>query len=87
MYTYCMTFIDTLLTRIIFQSDISTQLASRDYNVMKSLANSIAGPQFITENQSKLLLKLLRDNAKSLVEWTTEIKEAITTPQIGRAHV
>ena len=84
MYTYCMTFIDTLLTRIIFQSDISTQLASRDYNVMKSLANSIAGPQFITENQSKLLLKLLRDNAKSLVEWTTEIKEAITTPQWSR---
>jgi hypothetical protein len=51
---------------------------------MKSLANSIAGPQFITENQSKLLLKLLRDNAKSLAEWTTEIKEAITTPQWSR---
>lgn len=77
-----MTTVDHLLTRIIHNPRLSeeTLLSSRDVNVLQSLANNITSPIYITENQSRLLLKIFRDNLKKLEKIEPEISTYLSNP-------
>jgi hypothetical protein len=81
-----MTTVDTLLLEIINHHNdyIRLQLAKRDYDILNNLYASINGHFFITENQSRLLLKILRENQEKLPELETRIKEVITEPTWSR---
>lgn len=78
--------IDQLLVSIINHNkgELDTLVAARDANVMKSLANSIVGQYFITENQSKLLLKILHDNHQHFPAYTAELVESLAMPTWSR---
>jgi len=75
-----MIYIDTILTTLINQhyQKLASILPTKDFNVLKSLANSVSGHFFITENQSRLLLKILRENQRSIGEFSEELSEALT---------
>jgi len=75
-----MTTIDNLLTKIISfnLSYLESKLSRRDCDVLKSLNSNISGHLFITENQGKLLIKILRENTKNLSEISEEINSALS---------
>ena len=74
--------IDNLLVKIVnFSSPtIEEKIHPRDSRVLRSLANSITSHLFITENQSKLLIKILRENSEKLSDFTDEIKTKLADP-------
>ena len=74
--------IDTLLLQIInFSSPVIEECVSlRDAKVLRSLALSVSNENFITENQSKLLIKLLRENTAKISHFSQEIKECLISP-------
>lgn len=77
-----MTTIDNLLLTIVNHTapTIEEQIASRDSRVLRSLVSSISSHLFITENQAGLILKILRENSKKLLNFTSEIDLAISEP-------
>lgn len=77
-----MTTIDNLLLTIVNHTapTIEEQIASRDSRVLRSLVSSISSHLFITENQAGLILKILRENSKKLLNFTSEIDLAICEP-------
>ena len=81
-----MTTIDQLLLKIVnfTEPTIEEQLASRDSRVLRSLATSVLNTYFITENQSKLLTKILRENAEKLTIFKEEIRHALSAPLWSR---
>ena len=78
--------IDQLLLKIVCHTSptIEEQIASRDSKVLRSLATSISSQKFITENQSKLLIKILKENSEKIQDFTGEILEAVLTPTWSR---
>lgn len=78
--------IDNLLLKIInFQLPaIEESLNSKDARVMRSLANSVNSHLFITENQSRLLMKILRENSEKLPIFKEEIIQALQAPSWTR---
>ena len=81
-----MTTIDTLLLSIINHNSISIDeiIPARDSRVLKSLATAITGNFFITENQSRLLLKILKEHQAKIPEFSDEIANAIIKPSWSR---
>jgi hypothetical protein len=79
--------IDNLLVKIVnFSSPtIEEKIHPRDSRVLRSLANSITSHLFITENQSKLLIKILRENSEKLSDFTDEIKTKLADPSWSHA--
>lgn len=77
-----MTTIDSLLVKIINHPEnlLEGLFSPRDRSVLKSLGNGVTSANFITENQSKLLVKILRENQKKLVKFDEEILEILNTP-------
>lgn len=65
---YNMITVDTFLTKIsnLASPSIEELFTPRDARVLRSLASAVNGASFITENQSKLLLKILKENQKKL---------------------
>jgi len=78
--------VDNLLLQIVnFTSPtIEEQIQSKDSRVLRSLATSVISHVFITENQSNLLLKILRENQKKLKFFGDEIATALASPQWSR---
>lgn len=74
--------VDDLLLKIVNFSTptIEEKIASRDARVLRSLASSITATFFITENQSRLLVKILKENRKKLVDFSEEIDQAVKDP-------
>ena len=70
-----MTTIDNLLLTIVNHNSptIEEQIASRDSRVLRSLGSSISGHVFITENQAGLILKILRENSKKLLNFLQKL--------------
>ena len=58
--------VDNLVLKIVnyLTPTIEECISSRDAKVLRSMATSIASQYFITENQSKLIIKILKENAK-----------------------
>lgn len=71
--------IDNLLIKIINSADpaIEHQVSKRDIKVLRSLGISVNTQSFITENQSRLLIKILRENCNKLVSFSEEIKTSL----------
>ena len=76
-YTYTMITVDTILLEILNSTSpaVESLISLKDSRVLRSLGTSISGHNFITENQSKLLLRIFRENSKKL----SEISENLTT--------
>jgi hypothetical protein len=77
-----MTTVDKLLLKIVNHNSptIEEILAKRDSRVLRSLATAISSNVFITENQSKLLLKILVENCEKFEIFKDEILETIKAP-------
>ncbi len=82
-----MTYLDKLLSSLVanHQAELNRVVPARDASTLTSLANSVVGQYFITENQSRLLIKLLRDNQHLFgVDMSKQIREALDTPMWSR---
>lgn len=77
-----MTTTDNLLLDIVCHTSptIEELIPSRDSRVLRSLATSVTGPSFITENQAGLILKILRENSKKIKNFHEAIQLTITSP-------
>jgi hypothetical protein len=79
--------IDNLLLKIVnfTEPTIEALIPARDSKVLRSLATSISSNFFITENQSRLLMKILRDNSKKITNFSEEISLALQEPMWSRS--
>jgi hypothetical protein len=79
--------VDNLLLEIVNSTSptIEEIIVSKDSRVLRSLASSITNHFFITENQSRLLLKILRENRKKLGEISENLNQAIDAPLWSRS--
>jgi len=82
-----MTTVDQLLLKIVNHTSptIEETISKRDSKILRSLATSISSNFFITENQSTLLLKILRENSQHFDNFKTEILETISLPRWSRS--
>ena len=74
--------VDQLLLKIINHTSPSIEdvIPKRDFRVLKSMASAVASPAFITENQSKLLLKIFRENTQKLESFDSDFIRLTSTP-------
>lgn len=74
-----MTTIDQLLVKLATHTSptIEEMIPLRDAKVLRSLTTGINSQQYITENQSKLLTKILRENHKKMPEFEQEILDTL----------
>ena len=79
--------VDNLLLKIVDTDSpkIEELLPARDSKILKSLASSISSNYFITENQGRLLIKILRENSKKIVNFEELISDVISSPQWSRS--
>jgi len=76
-----MSTVDKLLLKVLNQpSDQLIHVPSRDLKVLKSLGKIISGSSFITENQSKLLLKILGENCEKFGDIKDDVIEDLKIP-------
>lgn len=78
--------VDDLLVKIVNFSTptIEEKIVARDARVLRSLASSVTTPLFITENQSRLLMKILKENRKKLEDFAGDIEESLKDPSWSR---
>jgi hypothetical protein len=76
-----MTAIDKILLQLLSNSDEHLlSIPSRDLKVLKSLAKIVSSPTFITENQGRLLVKILKENFEKFTDMKDEILASSETP-------
>lgn len=77
-----MTTVDQLLTRItnLTAPTIEEILSKRDARVLRSLSTTITSPKYITENQSRLLLKIFKENQAQIKIVDAEIDKVLESP-------
>ena len=81
-----MTTVDNLLLKITSYTSptIEEFLPARDSKVLRSLTTEVSSSVFITENQSKLLIKLLTENFKHLNFLGSKLSESLDDPYWSR---
>ena len=81
-----MTYTDKILLNIVANKsyELNTVVPSRESNVLKSLATSVTTNLFITENQSRLLLKILKETHQMFGDMSQEIIDTIANPTWSR---
>ena len=86
LYNTHMTTVDSLLTKIINHnfSDVEKVIPSRDSKILKTLATIIHDPVYITENQGRLLVKILKEHQDKFNEFENEISLVTATPTWAR---
>jgi hypothetical protein len=74
--------VDTLLIELSRQGieTLSPQIVNRDKKVLISLARQITSGQFLTENQSKLLIKILKENDQHIFDPTSTTRNILDNP-------
>lgn len=74
--------VDNLILKIVnFSSPtIEECISLRDAKVLRSMASSITSQFFITENQSKLIIKILKENSKKITFFEDEINTVLDNP-------
>ena len=77
-----MTTIDQYLTNIVLSTTESLEklVDPKDARVLRSLNTAVHSPAFITENQSKLLLKILKENSEKFNFLGEDFSRALTSP-------
>lgn len=78
--------VDDLLIKIVNNSSptIEELVSAKDARVLRSLSSSIGSNFFITENQSRLLIKILRENTKKITIFSEELVDSLTRPMWSR---
>jgi len=78
--------VDKLLLEIVNSTTPTVEelVPAKDSRVLRSLGSSIIGHFFITENQSRLLLKILKENQKNLGEISKNLNQVIDSPLWSR---
>lgn len=78
--------IDNLLLKIVNHTapTIEEQLPSKDSAILRSLATAVNGHHFITENQSRLLMKILKINQDKIPNFKEEIEVSLEAPSWSR---
>lgn len=69
-----------LLTIITDPNDTCKNIPTRDSKILKSLGKVISSPGFITENQGRLIIKILNENLDKLGSLSNEVESLIKTP-------
>ena len=79
--------IDDLLLDIVNNTNPSVEdmMPARDSRVLRSLATSVNSHYFITENQSKLILKLFKEHKDSLQKVWHDISNVLVDPIWSRS--
>jgi hypothetical protein len=74
--------VDELIVKIVNYPDSYAEknLSKKDFETCTSMVKYILGPTFITENQSRLVTKILRENQKKLKIFSDEIEEILSLP-------
>jgi len=77
-----MTTVDNLLLKITSHTSptIEEYLPARDSKVLRSLTSAVSSPVFITENQSRLLLKLLTQYSNKFLTIEPQIESILISP-------
>ena len=62
-----MTTVDQLLTEIAQHGfeNLNPQISRRDFRILRNISYLVKGPDFISENQANLLVKILKENSPS----------------------
>ena len=73
---------DQLLLKIVNDTSLTIEdyIPKRDCRVLRSMATAIQGPNFITENQSRLLLKILKENREKLESADSTVSAILENP-------
>ena len=80
-----MTFIDKLLINIVNEPDFDSVVPVHEVSVLRSLAKSASGPFFLTENQSRLVIRLIKEAAKFMPTQKEQIAQALQSPEWSRS--
>lgn len=74
--------VDRILLNIVQSNTpvLEEVLAKRDSKVLRSLANAVLTPNFITENQARLLIKVLLENSEKLNLNSTDVARINDAP-------
>ena len=80
-----MTFIDKLLINIVNEPDFDSVVPAHEVSVLRSLAKSASGPFFLTENQSRLVIRLIKEAAKFMPTQKEQIAQALQSPEWSRS--
>lgn len=81
-----MTYLDKILQLIVSSSDRMSSVPAKAANTLRSLASSASSDIFITENQSKLAIKLLQENLHLFgADVRTQVSDALQAPMWSRA--
>ena len=74
--------VDALLIELFRQGieNLSSQVPNRDKKVLISLARQINSGHFLTENQSKLLIKIFKEHAVHIFDLTANLHAVIENP-------
>lgn len=77
-----MTTVDNLLLKITnsMGPTLHTLMSTKEAKILYNFASTITNHIFITENQSKLLIKILRENSEKLPEFKEEITQVLSDP-------
>lgn len=83
---YNMITVDTFLTKIanLASPSLEELFPARDAKVLRNLVDVVNGKLFLTENQSKLLLKILKENEKKLSTVDTDVDKILNAPLWSR---
>lgn len=78
-----MTTVDQFLIKILNSTTptIEDYLSKKDSRVLRSIGSIVTGPNFITENQSKLLFKILQENREKIPVFDEDISTVLDKPQ------
>lgn len=79
--------IDDLLRLIVSTSitSIEEELPARDSKALKNIARLIDDPKYITENQAKLVVKILKENVEPLKKFRSDIETLTNSPKWTRS--
>ena len=74
--------IDQILSDIVKKTDptVEEYFPKRDAKVLRSLSSIVSGTNFITENQGRLLLKILRENQEKIPFLSEDMKASLSAP-------
>lgn len=74
--------VDHFLINLLQDSEtpIENYFSKKDCRVLRSLGSILSGPNFITENQSKLLLRILRENQLKIPNFSKDDEAILSNP-------
>jgi len=82
-----MTTVDQILIQIVNYSSTAIEelVSKRDARILRSMASAVLSSNFLTENQSKLLLRILCENQEKLKSVNDNLIELLQTPSWSKA--